>query len=266
MIAISHVGIRTVFFSGLWLFVIIAFFHVFYREDLASNSGQTDSLLDTKTTIMVTPSQQQFKDVKVRVHREFIIDPDERFLAYFAHSGFHNQRVALANAMLLAKILNRTLLMPPILFGPPIPWVRFDKLYEKLLVSTKMGLEHCWKIPDQIPLPAECLNYFSSTTVSWDFLFDMEPIREWHKIIDRWEPSYGWLSQNLRVSLDEDFHFIKDTTLFDYRIHDSSFASPQNVKYKRRLDIKKLEEIDKKVLHLGSLFGLHRVTVEKPDS
>lgn len=36
-------------------------------------------------------------------------DPSERYLGYLPHSGFHNQRVQLQNAMVLAVEMNRTL-------------------------------------------------------------------------------------------------------------------------------------------------------------
>ena len=37
----------------------------------------------------------------------------ERFLSYLLHSGFHNQRIAFENALVLARLLNRTLLVTP---------------------------------------------------------------------------------------------------------------------------------------------------------
>jgi hypothetical protein len=35
-------------------------------------------------------------------------DPEERYLGFLPHSGYHNQRIALQNALLLGKLLNRT--------------------------------------------------------------------------------------------------------------------------------------------------------------
>ena len=45
------------------------------------------------------------------------VQPDEKLLSYLPHSGFHNQRIALENALVLARLLNRTLFVPPIRFG-----------------------------------------------------------------------------------------------------------------------------------------------------
>ena len=35
-------------------------------------------------------------------------DQEEKYLGFLPHSGFHNQRIALENAMLLGFLLNRT--------------------------------------------------------------------------------------------------------------------------------------------------------------
>jgi hypothetical protein len=35
-------------------------------------------------------------------------DNQEKYLGFLPHSGFHNQRIALENAMLLGFLLNRT--------------------------------------------------------------------------------------------------------------------------------------------------------------
>ncbi|CAG8500502.1 10666_t:CDS:1 [Acaulospora colombiana] len=283
MVVILNIKVRLVLFLIIWLLVIIAFVHIFYHKNLAINPDQANLSPNQQQTLEILPSfheqsqpsttktstaipVQQFKDVETRIHQEFTVDPDEKFLAYFTHSGFHNQRVALKNALLLAKLLNRTLLMPPVLFGPPLSWSRFDKMYKKLNIFVKTGLKHCMEIPNEIPLPAECLNYFSFTTVSWDFLFNMNPLRKWHKIIYRWESSYEWLRQNLHVNLDEDVHFIKDTTLFDYQIHDSSDNQPLSSVFKRKLDVEELAAVEKRVIHLGSLFGSARMAIEKPDN
>ncbi|CAI2169324.1 5599_t:CDS:2 [Funneliformis geosporum] len=150
------------------------------------------------------PSSQEIKKfLDVEVYENIIVnvEPEEKFLAYFTHSGYHNQRIALENALLLSKLLNRTLLIPPVLLGPPIPWVRFDKMYERLFLSTKNGLDHCIDIPNEYPLPAECLDYYTYTSVSWDFLLDMKPIRKWNKLIDRIDHSFEWLESNLVIHL-----------------------------------------------------------------
>ncbi|KAF8946587.1 hypothetical protein BGZ47_000115 [Haplosporangium gracile] len=70
-------------------------------------------------------------------------DPTTKYLTFLPHSGFHNQRTELENALLLARLLNRTLIMPKVYLGPPMPWLTFHLLHSRLLYQTKIGLEHC---------------------------------------------------------------------------------------------------------------------------
>ncbi|KAF0421754.1 CigA protein [Gigaspora margarita] len=248
MAAILNFRIRFIFFLSLCLLLIVVF------------------LYKTSNTLSVDPDATYTQDIDVFRHIEYTISPDEKFLAYLPHSGYHNQRIALGNALLLAKLLNRTLLLPPIMLGRPLPWGRFDKMYSRLSLSTKIGIEHCKDISENYPLPAECLDYFSYTTVSWDFLFDMDSIRKWHRIIDRREHNYEWLEKNLNINKDNDIYFIKDTTLFDYRIYDIPNSTIPYSRYLKKMEVVDLLAIDKKVIHFGSLFGLFRVVPELPTS
>ncbi|KAF9968564.1 hypothetical protein BGZ70_002468 [Mortierella alpina] len=70
-------------------------------------------------------------------------DNSTKYLTFLPHSGFHNQRTELENALLLARLLNRTLIMPKVYLGPPMPWLEFRHLHARLLYQTKIGLDHC---------------------------------------------------------------------------------------------------------------------------
>ncbi|RHZ45384.1 hypothetical protein Glove_680g25 [Diversispora epigaea] len=292
--AILHFRTRVVFFLSLWIFVIVAFFTLFYYRDYSPSLGNNkneesnnkqpppnfdnNNNNDNEHPIIQQPERPttvtspiEFKDVEVLIHKEFAINPEEKFMTYFTHSGYHNQLNALENALLLAKLLGRTLLLPPALLGPPIPWGKYSKLYERLLTTTKTGLEHCKRISKDFQLPVECLNYFAHTKVSWDFLLNMEPLRKWHPIIDRWEQSFEWLEQNLNINRINDIYSIKDSTLYDYCIYDSPPPMSKETiyftsKYKRKIDLNSLAKIKKKIIHFGSLFGMNRIIVEKPEN
>ena len=60
------------------------------------------------------------------------VDPgpshSEKYLAYLPHSGFHNQRIALENVLVLASLLNRILLLPPVRLVVPLAYSPFDEL------------------------------------------------------------------------------------------------------------------------------------------
>ncbi|KAF9577253.1 hypothetical protein BGW38_007660, partial [Lunasporangiospora selenospora] len=209
-------------------------------------------------------SHQEPKDLAPRP----IYDPAERYLAYLPHSGFHNQRITLENALLLAKYLNRTLLVPPVFLGPATEWRQFDILHRRILLQTKRGLDHCNKIPRGDPLPAECLNYYSWTTVDWDFFYDMEKIKTRQPFKFRTDHSFSWLEHHLGIDRQKDIHIFYDKTHYDYQIYDNpDSTTPLNTaRYLRRIDVSELQAIQHRVLHMGSLFATGRVLAELPES
>ncbi|CAG8492888.1 18076_t:CDS:1 [Cetraspora pellucida] len=254
MAAILNIRVRFIFFLSLCLFAIAVFLY-----------GTLNRLsIDADNTTYTHNTPKHFQDIEVQRHKKYTISPEEKFLAYFSHSGYHNQRIALENALLLAKLLNRTLLLPPVMLGRPLPWLAFDILYRRLFVTTKTGIEYCKDISENYPLPAECLDYFSYTIVSWDFLVDMDPINKWHRIMDRPEHSYEWLEKNLNINQNNDIYFVKDSSRLDYRIYDTPNSTIPYSKYSRKMEISDLLAIDKKVIHFGSLFGSFRVVPEFP--
>ncbi|BGP12547.1 hypothetical protein JCM10213_004868 [Rhodosporidiobolus nylandii] len=56
-----------------------------------------------------------------------------RYIGYLPHSGYHNQRIALQNALLLGKLLNRTVLVPPVWIGWPVSTQHYADLRESWL-------------------------------------------------------------------------------------------------------------------------------------
>ncbi|KAG0224071.1 hypothetical protein BGW42_005336 [Actinomortierella wolfii] len=88
-----------------------------------------------------SPRYQTASSPTPRPKQEY--SPDAKYLTFLPHSGFHNQRSELENALVLARLLNRTLIMPKVYLGPPMPWLTFQLLHERLLYQTKIGLERC---------------------------------------------------------------------------------------------------------------------------
>ncbi|KAF9107717.1 hypothetical protein BGX27_008636 [Mortierella sp. AM989] len=195
-------------------------------------------------------------------------DPNERYLAYLPHSGFHNQRISLENALLLAKYLNRTLLIPPVFLGPATEWRLFDILLRRIMLQTKRGLDHCGRVPRGDPLPTECLNYYSWTTVEWGFFYDMEKISKEQPWKYRSDHSFAWMETHLGVNRKDDIFIVEDRAHYDYQIYDDPQSiTPLNTnRYLRRLDVKELADRPERVVHMGSLFATGRVLAELPEN
>lgn len=188
----------------------------------------------------------------------------EKFLSYLPHSGFHNQRIELENALLLAAYLNRTLLVPPVyLANPAMPWLRYEKLHERLLFQTKNGLDHCTTLDSKgLPLPSECLNNFRWTNVPWTFFYNMTELPV--PVIFRPGLDYEWLYDSFDLN-PEDIYFFKDMSPYEYQIHDENPNDLPMDRFKYKINLDMLEDIEHRVLHFGSVFGSYRVLAETED-
>ncbi|KAG0333682.1 hypothetical protein BG000_008955 [Podila horticola] len=108
-----------------------------------------DHLITTYKPEYLYASRSQFTSSTDNTEfRKEPLDPTEKYLTFLPHSGFHNQRSELENALVLARLLNRTLIIPKVYLGPPMPWLTFNLLHSRLLYQTKTGLEHCRALID----------------------------------------------------------------------------------------------------------------------
>lgn len=216
--------------------------------------------------------------------------PDEKYMAYFPHSvsllcvraqstlllfssrlnqGYHNQRISLENALTVARMLDRTLLIPPVWLGHSIPYIAFDKMYHRVLEARKDGLEHCKDVEAPAPIPHECLGgYWDYTIVSWDFLVDLERVARVQPVVERWDMSYKWLADNLNLDVSKDMVKVKDSLLYQYRLYDNESDVTPLDKFHERLDIPKLKAdyANAKLLHFGTLFGTTRLRLVNKDN
>lgn len=219
-----------------------------------------DESYQRETTTSVRPEAIPVEYPQPFAHHQ--PSPDEKFLTYLPHSGFHNQRIELENALLLASYLNRTLLLPSVFLGnPAMPWLRYDKMYERLLLQTKRGLEHCPKLDPEEPLPAECLNYFRWTSVPWTFFYDLTEIEKHVRIVFRDDLSYEWMHDALQLKKN-DVYIMKDTSPYEFRVYDHPDSPTPLSKFVNRIELATLQAIDQRLLHFGSVFGTYRVLAQ----
>ncbi|RDX41784.1 hypothetical protein OH76DRAFT_1363898 [Lentinus brumalis] len=188
-------------------------------------------------------------------------DQLQGYIAYLPHSGYHNQRIALENALVLARVLNRTLLLPPVRLGIPLTYVPFDELYEAFANSTKTGLEYCSQtVSYQADLPPECDDYMDYTHVSWDTLVDLPSIRAEQPILDGWNFTDAWLHDVLDISAASgDVFYLKDTTRNQYAFQDFSAPDPTARKFSESIHLAMLARRPERLIQLGTLFGSARL-------
>ncbi|KAF9300704.1 hypothetical protein BGZ74_007599 [Mortierella antarctica] len=179
--------------------------------------------------------------------------PGERFLGYIPHSGFHNQRMALESALLLASYLNRTLLLPPLYMSKRkltnLGWKVPSELLGNWAQRTRANFEYC-RTYDPTTLPphtkeqlkamtdeerkreTECSFYHEWTVAPWTYFYDMPEVldhavsvgdQEALRVFDRPNISLSWLADKLGVQdFNKEMYFVNDTSRYDYQIVDDS--------------------------------------------
>ncbi|KAJ7594661.1 hypothetical protein C8J56DRAFT_1122814 [Mycena floridula] len=200
-----------------------------------------------------------------QAHNPFqVATTDDRYLAYLPHSGFHNQRIAFENALVLARLTNRTLIVPPVRLGnKPQSYLRFYGLRQALALSGKEGLDYCPNLPPHIILPPECLDYFDYTHISWDWLVNLTSVQAHQSLVDRWDMSDSWLQDKLGITESETLLF-RDSEPYEFRFMDTTARSTS--KYKRDVYIPALAESSQRLIQIGTLFGSSRLRLRKRHS
>ncbi|KAK7057444.1 hypothetical protein R3P38DRAFT_2598739 [Favolaschia claudopus] len=180
----------------------------------------------------------------------------ERFLSYLPHSGLHNQRIALENAIVLGMLTNRTVLVPPIRLGrKPLRYVNFDSLHHELIISGKIGLRHCSRIGSKF-LPPECFDYFDYTHVSSAWLFNLTTVEESLPLAYLDDLSNFSMRSKLDLS-QSDIFTLRDLTPYHYRFVDTTHNSSS--KFVESIYISDLARYPHRLLEIGTLFGSSRL-------
>ena len=193
-------------------------------------------------------------------HQVLDLNPHEKFMTYLPHSGFHNQRIALENALVLSTLLNRTLVIPPIRLGrKPISYVNYELLLTSLALGDKEGLSHCSAIPSYMFLPPECLGYFDYTHIPWNWLVNITQHRP--QIYQR-KLSPLWIRHELRLN-DTDVLALSDESRYHYQYHDtlSGVSDPRERKYLEKIYIYDFANCSERLLQFGTLFGSSRLVL-----
>ncbi|RPD53054.1 hypothetical protein L227DRAFT_581719 [Lentinus tigrinus ALCF2SS1-6] len=248
--------------AGATLYSAYFIFHAAARRQHARPHDVDQHRLHAQVAISIvaTPTASVAPTTVTRHSMPELAESNQRYLAYLPHSGYHNQRIALENALVLARVLNRTLLLPPVRLGRPLTYKPFDVLYEASAI-TKVGLEYCSRevSHDQDP-PPECDDYMDYTYVSWDTLVDMPSIRSEQPILDGWNFTDAWLHDVLNISSAAgDIFYLKDATRKQYSFQDVFTLDPPARKFSEYIHIDMLARRPERLIQLGTLFGSARL-------
>lgn len=220
----------------------------------------------------------------VSPHRPLSSTPPERYLAYLPHSGLSNQRIELANALMLAALLKRTLIVPPAFLGNVVGWMPKDMLLDHLGWLTDASVD--FQTLCRPPTPGDLASYVHRHRCSEYRQFGVIDWRDLHPIDTDLPPSVRIHFQT-RVSLtqlqhdlgisENDTYVYEDEQLYDWRLYEDpeeardlvrrganfvdSFAGRR---YYKVFTIDHWRRRPERLLQLGGVFGSTRINLVDP--
>ncbi|CAG8566185.1 5468_t:CDS:1, partial [Scutellospora calospora] len=213
-----------------------------------------------------------------------ITNHEEKYLTYLPHDGFNNQRIELENAIFLAWFLNRTLIIPPLIFFKgvaPIISQPYDELYTLLSQfihpndnfeknkfnfcfsedKTNCNFVLCYR-EDQ----NNCKT-ISYTLYNWEELMDFTFLKQHIKYVHRQDFNLKYLLESLHIYNNiEVYNVTKDQTQYQQRYYDNPRSKTKLGKFKERVNLIDLSKRTEKLLHFGSVFSSVRIVKQLPES
>ncbi|OBZ80470.1 hypothetical protein A0J61_11481 [Choanephora cucurbitarum] len=179
----------------------------------------------------------------------------EKYITFLPHSGLHNQRIGLLNALLLAKSLNRTLILPEINIGTAV-WWRPNTLAEfRLSECPQLGVEG----------HANCKDFKKYVPVSVESIFDLSAAHaQGIRTIQRSSMSQDYFKDVMGLKDPEDIYRLQDNSRYSYRIYDSEDNQDDIRTFAQRVEMNDLRQLDQKVIMFGSLHYTLRVAYQDP--
>lgn len=265
------------------LFLIICF-TLLYSTIITTQFSYSPSSITSSTSSLYTSVNADNNNNKLS---SFIEEKEEgeKYLAYLPHSGLSNQRIELANALLLAYMLKRTLIIPPAFLGTVFGWMPRDQLADHLewLTTPKNFNKIC-----QRPTPgrlasyiqrSKCEEYRHFGMIHWEELHDFEPLKQAGiKIKFQNIVSLKQMKKDLNIKKNSDIYLHQDVQLYDWRLYENKteaigllrnrlnyFDSFSGRRYYKVLLSRHFERRREKLLYLGGIFGSTRFTIIDPD-
>ncbi|KAI9498814.1 hypothetical protein BDB00DRAFT_799615 [Zychaea mexicana] len=178
---------------------------------------------------------------------------NEKYITFYPHSGLHNQRLGLLNAMVLAKALDRTLILPQINLGKGVYWWESPLLAQKLSDCPELPLSERKGL---------CADYRKYIPVPVSSVFDLSVLnRLGIRYIERDSMHTSYLSERLGIHDDEIYH-VSDHKRFSYRIYDNVNSTDPLNQFKYRINLQELEARPEQLIEFGSLFGTPRLVLD----
>lgn len=202
----------------------------------------------------------------------------EKFLTYLPHSGLHNQRIALINGIVLAKALNRTLIMPELNLGTATYWrptsllpYRLDECGDESVHvapavkdrKLKDGRRKAW-------WSSNCFDYRNYLPMAVDWVFDLTAVHEMGvKTLQRQDMRLDYFERVWSVPRDERnqslVYQVMDNSRYSYQIVDDGSSTDYEIststKFNETHSLQQLGKHQEPFMIFNSLFGSDRLAL-----
>lgn len=198
------------------------------------------------------------------------ITDSPKYMTYLPHSGLHNQRISLINAMIIAHALNRTLLMPELNIGSATFWADSNELAKQLELCPTYIKQNKKEASRRL----RCHVYRNYKPLPVESIFDLSSAHALDIYTEqRSDMSRDYIHRHASAhQLNETVYSVQDPFRYSYQIHDHdpnlyAFAQHEkmNDKYLEHIDLNELRSRPETYMVFGSLFGTSRLQLHEPE-
>ncbi|KAI9257409.1 hypothetical protein BY458DRAFT_518855 [Sporodiniella umbellata] len=216
------------------------------------------TLIFILTLVVYTTSQTVSVQFQVKLQSSPLASPvqgekEEKFVTYYPHSGLHNQRLALINALVLAKALDRTLIVPETNVGQAVAWNEADRAEHRMSVCPQhfKSERGCFGFRKYVPLPAEAV-------------FDISAARaQGIRVIHRANLSATYFADAWSASESEVFR-VRERVRLSYRLFDRRTNRDGLGNFTQRIEMEALALRPERFIVMGSLHYSTRLALSDP--
>ncbi|KAI9025265.1 hypothetical protein CLU79DRAFT_744779 [Phycomyces nitens] len=211
-------------------------------------------------------SQQSSIDI-LSDHYSPQYDSDEKYISFLPHSGLHNQLSSLSNALVLASLINRTLIMPELNLGSGTYWRFSPLLADRLEICLPRLLAHapesveCWDYKKYIPVQVEDVIDLSEIHNLGIKTYQRESLGR-----DYFQKYWGVPNDERNKSLAVEY---TDRVRYSYQFHDTIGLGKRDdapSSYDSYINIADLVLREEKFLIFNSMFGANRLLLTKSEN
>ncbi|EPB90222.1 hypothetical protein HMPREF1544_02907 [Mucor circinelloides 1006PhL] len=200
---------------------------------------------------------------------QHVTQDSPKYMTYLPHSGLHNQRISLINAMIIAHALNRTLLMPELNIGSATFWADSNELAKQLELCPTYIKQNKKEASRRL----RCHVYRKYKPLPVDSIFDLSSAHALDIHTEqRSDMSRDYIHRHASAhQLNETVYSVQDPFRYSYQIHDHDpdlyefDHQDMNDKYLEHITLNELRARPETYLEFGSLFGTSRLQLYEPE-